>query len=80
MEGVGILNAWTMNVVPNRAKITVIVSDSKYSRAVDFLNVSPLISGQILDRPFRRCLFGGAFRQAYPTSNDSALHFHFDGE
>src|SRR5262245_7057227 len=35
MEGVGILNACTTNVVPNSARITVTTRLSKYSRSVD---------------------------------------------
>src|SRR5262245_56464059 len=36
MELDGILKAWMRNVVPNRARITVTTSASRYSRAVDF--------------------------------------------
>jgi hypothetical protein len=32
---VGILNAWTTNVRMNRARITAMTIDSKYSRTVD---------------------------------------------
>jgi hypothetical protein len=80
MEGVGILNAWTMNVVPNNARITVIVSDSKYSRAVDFLNLGSVISLQFLDSVFGSSLFRSPFREPDSTSNDSALMLHFDCE
>src|ERR1700676_4788904 len=34
MDCDGILNAWTINVVPNRARITVTKRDSMYSRTV----------------------------------------------
>src|SRR5882762_4582326 len=34
MDWDGILKAWTINVVPNRARITVTRSDSMYSRSV----------------------------------------------
>src|SRR5207244_3083333 len=37
-----------MNVVPKRARITVITSDSKYSRAVDFLKATSAIVCQRL--------------------------------
>ena len=40
IEPVGILNAWTTNVRMNSARITATTIDSKYSRAVDFLNSS----------------------------------------
>jgi hypothetical protein len=80
MEGVGILNAWTMNVVPNNARITVIVSDSKYSRAVDFLNLVSVISLQFLDGVFGSSLFRSPFREPDSTGNDSALMLHFDCE
>jgi hypothetical protein len=78
--GCGILKAWTMNVVPNRARITVMASDSKYSRAVDFLNVSPAISLQILEGLLRRRLFGGALREPDTLSNDSPIKLHLNGE
>src|SRR5688572_2815550 len=80
MEGVGILNAWTIKVVPNSARITVIASDSKYSRAVDFLNVSPAMSLQILESLFRRSLFGSAFCQTDTSTNDIAANLHLNGE
>src|SRR5258706_346439 len=32
IEPVGTLTAWTMNVIPNKAMITVTTADSKYSR------------------------------------------------
>ena len=38
IEPVGILNAWTTNVRMNSASTTAMTSDSKYSRATDFLN------------------------------------------
>src|SRR5579872_3149263 len=38
MEPVGILNAWTTNVRMNRARMTAMTIDSKYSRTADFLN------------------------------------------
>src|ERR1700737_4334406 len=34
MEAEGILNAWTMKLVPNSARMTVTSSDSKYSENV----------------------------------------------
>ncbi len=37
IEPVGILNAWTTNVRMNSASTTAMTSDSKYSRATDFL-------------------------------------------
>src|SRR5262245_52049756 len=37
-----------MNVVPNNARMTVITSDSKYSRAVDFLKATSTIFCQRL--------------------------------
>ena len=39
IEPVGILKACTTNVRMNNARITAMMTDSKYSRAVDFLNV-----------------------------------------
>ena len=80
MEGVGILNAWTMKVVPNRARITVIASDSKYSRAVDFLNVSPVMLASNPRRPVCRRLFGRALGQSDALSNDIAVELHLNGE
>ena len=37
IDPVGILNACTMNVRMNSARITAMTIDSKYSRTVDFL-------------------------------------------
>ena len=37
MEPVGILNAWTTKVRMKRARITATTTDSRYSRATDFL-------------------------------------------
>src|SRR4051812_42330824 len=36
MDAVGTLTAWTTNVIPNRAIMTVTTADSKYSRITDF--------------------------------------------
>src|SRR5437660_2271588 len=46
IEPVGILNAWTMNVRMNSARMTAITIDSKYSRIVDFLKVASAMSHQ----------------------------------
>src|SRR5438067_1495737 len=49
IEPVGILNACTTKVRMNRARMTAMTTDSKYSRTVDFLNV-------IVIQPFAFCL------------------------
>src|SRR5258707_15853439 len=36
IEAVGTLTAWTINVIPNNAMITVTTADSKYSRKTVF--------------------------------------------
>src|SRR5262249_49665754 len=85
IEGVGILKAWTMKVVPKRARMTVMTSDSKYSRAVDFLNVISVIcavflfvSFQSLKRVPRRCLFRRLLSQTDSMSNrlTADIDFH----
>ena len=40
IEPVGILNACTTKVRMNRARITATTTDSRYSRATDFLKVA----------------------------------------
>src|SRR6188768_1663687 len=81
IDSVGILKAWTMNVVPNNARITVITSDSKYSRAVDFVNVGSVIRQVLFLRvDLRQRLFCGSllrslFRQSDAAGNDLAIQF-----
>src|SRR5688572_31923804 len=43
IEPVGILNACTAHVRTNSARMTAMTIDSKYSRAVDFLNVAAML-------------------------------------
>src|SRR5688572_11459832 len=45
MEPVGILKAWTTNVLMKSARTTAMTSDSKYSRGTDFLNGSIISCG-----------------------------------
>src|SRR6516225_6503386 len=81
MEGVGILNAWTMNVVPKSARITVITSDSKYSRAVDFLKTASAIldcfllpRADTLESLLRGGLFGRFLSQTYTAGGRLAIN------
>ena len=46
MDPVGILKACTAHVRTNRARMTAMTIDSKYSRAVDFLRGSGMLSGR----------------------------------
>src|SRR5215467_8868225 len=91
IDGVGILNAWTINVVPKSARMTVITSDSKYSRAVDFLKAASTIFCQRLrwffvagPDPLQRvprgrllCCF---LRQAGPMSHGFAINHNLNSK
>src|SRR5437773_73327 len=67
MEGVGILNACTMKVVPKSARTTVTTRLSKYSRSVDCFSIkeiqgsphcfTPRRSSTLNGRPLVRRLF-----------------------
>lgn len=45
IDPVGTFTAWTMNVMPNKAMITVTTADSKYSRQTDFGGPFGFVSG-----------------------------------
>src|SRR5579859_479708 len=81
IDPVGILNAWSTNVVPKIARITVTTNDSKVSRVDDFL-YSSANDIQFLPQPIeeRLCslLLGGLFTSA-PAARGQVFargHFH----
>ena len=51
IDPVGILKAWTTNVRMNSARMTAMTSDSKYSRATDFLKGPAPLRGTRLMAP-----------------------------
>src|SRR5580704_17888482 len=64
IDPVGILNAWSTNVVPNMARMTVTTRDSKVSRVDDFLTGSSMrfdLLSQLFQYQSRRFLLGSFF-------------------
>src|SRR5213593_1598840 len=68
-----------MNVVPNSARITVMTKDSKYSRAVDFLNAASAIGYSLQSLPRRR-LFGCLLGQTESFGDRFASNKHLDSK
>src|SRR5215813_8118440 len=77
-----------MNVVPKRARMTVITRDSKYSRAVDFLKAaSAMYLARFLipsPEPLQCVLCCGLLRsllrQAYATGHELSIYLNLDRE
>src|SRR3979411_1921717 len=64
IEPVGILNACTTNVRMNRARITAMTIDSKYSRRVDFLKSCGAGAGAVPRADSSRAAAAGSPRAA----------------
>src|SRR5581483_11815126 len=72
IDAVGTLTAWTTNVMPNKAMITVTTADSKYSRITVFGGPEASVSFSSFtsrSRPF------GFTERAANTSGLSAIFF-----